>query len=228
MQLLGNAELTAMGISSEIREYLLDYQNKITSDPDYPLGFNAGIYYDHLTGTATLAFAGTSDDGDWSANIQQYIGYPSPQYTCAMNVASALLGLFGSNQNYAYLPFSNPVFPTSITITGHSLGGGLARTAMYVTGFTTRTFNSAGLDQDTINDASEARADAGYPELTSSPIIEYVTENDPLYQHGLGNFGANSNSITILEDENWFSIQLEPHRMRQIIYGLMCLYVNGE
>jgi len=236
MQLLGMAELAEMGITTETRLLLSKkYPGNffaLWNKPDAPQGFNAGIYYDHITGKAVLTFQGTNPGelADWQANIAQGLGLATDQYDAAMTIGQALLSLFGSGTNYTSLFASTPSKPTNFMITGHSLGGGLASAATIVTGFTTNTFNAAGLSNATIATAHSKRQSAGYsmlqqPELLVTP---YISENDwlntILYPLGLQAFGYNHKYI--LQDEQWVVfVELEAHSMTQIHYGLMYMYV---
>jgi hypothetical protein len=84
-----------------------------------------------------VSFRGTSDASDWKANFKQGIGLPSDHYAKALKVGQALARAEGIN----------------VTITGHSLGGGLASAAAIASGRDAVTFNAAGLSDKTIRDA---------------------------------------------------------------------------
>ena len=234
MQLLEMAELAEMGITTEARLLLArSYPGNffaLWEQPDKPEGFNAGIYYDHITGKAVLTFQGTNPGelADWQANIAQGLGLATDQYNAAMFIGQTLLTLFGSGTNYMPLSASTPSKPTDFMITGHSLGGGLASVATIVTGFSTNTFNAAGLSFTTVLSAHARRLGAGYfllpdPELLVTP---YITENDwlnsGLYLVGLQAFGFDHRYI--LQDEQWVVLEFEAHSMTQIHYGLMYMY----
>jgi hypothetical protein len=124
-----------------------------------------------------------------------------------------LLSIFGSGTNFTSLALSTPGLPTGIMITGHSLGGGLASTATIVSGFSTSTFNAAGLSDMTKALADSVRIDVGYFALSNIRLLinDFVTENDLvntlLYPLGLQALGQK----IILQDEN--IIPLTTHSM---------------
>lgn len=93
--------------------------------------FNAVVYRNSSTGEVALAFQGTNvlSREDWSSNITQYIGLPTPQYELALLVARQAIERYGSN----------------LTVTGHSLGGGLAQYVAANIEVNAVTFNAAGL-----------------------------------------------------------------------------------
>ncbi len=80
-----------------------------------------------------LAFDGTDDLGDWYTNFAQGAAGPlvPTQYGEATNVAEQV---------------SRAVGGAELTITGHSLGGGLASAAALATNRPAVTFNAAGLN----------------------------------------------------------------------------------
>ena len=85
-----------------------------------------------------LTFRGTDDGGDAVDDVLQGIGVTTDQYKKANDLAKIL------NKN----------FPNKhITVTGHSLGGGLAALAALQLGTDAITFNAAGLHPDVANDA---------------------------------------------------------------------------
>ncbi|MBO9623379.1 MAG: DUF2974 domain-containing protein [Sphingomonas sp.] len=100
-----------------------------------------------------VSFRGSTDASDWKANAQQALGLPSDQYARALMVAKAL----GRH------PEAN------VTITGHSLGGGLASAAALASGRDATTFNAAGLSDATIERAEAIRdtTDAPAPEIAA-------------------------------------------------------------
>jgi hypothetical protein len=228
MQLLQYEQLTEMEIDDDTKQLLL---NKIPGDvwttiagQEAP-GFNAGIYYDHITGKAILTFAGSDDCGDWITDAAQGLASSSQQYAYAMDIAQELLILYSSGTAYTSLAQTTPGKPTEMMITGHSLGGGLASTATIVSGFVANTFNAAGLSDMTKALADSARIDVGYFALSnpSTIINAYITENDILdaAQWVIG-LQALGNRI-ILEDEYLFTA-FYAHIMSQIFYGLMNSY----
>ncbi|UIJ46498.1 DUF2974 domain-containing protein [Sphingomonas cannabina] len=109
--------------------------------------FRARVY---VTGEGDAAgyvvsFRGTTDGSDWKANLRQGVGLPSDQYAHALLIAKALA--------------RNP--DVNVTLTGHSLGGGLASAAALGSGRDAATFNAAGLSSATIQQAEQIRTAAG-------------------------------------------------------------------
>ena len=91
-------------------------------------GFKYAVFKDE-TGPYRVAFAGTDDVPDIVTDLKQALGFRDDQYDRAVEVAREMRKRFGND----------------IIFTGHSLGGGLATAAAYVTGLPATTFNSAGL-----------------------------------------------------------------------------------
>lgn len=85
-----------------------------------------------------VAFRGSSSGEDWKNNFQQAAGAGSESYAKALAIGERL-----SRSD------------ASVTITGHSLGGGLAAAAAVASGREADTFNAAGLTGSTI-DAAKA------------------------------------------------------------------------
>ena len=109
--------------------------------------FRARVYVREVDGKSqyVVSFRGTTDASDWKANAQQGLGLPSDQYARALMVAKAV----------ARHPEAD------VTITGHSLGGGLASAAALASGREATTFNASGLSDATIHQADGIRAAAG-------------------------------------------------------------------
>ena len=93
-----------------------------------------------------VAFRGsTSDKTDWISNAKQALGVNSDHYTKALALGDKLARSGVEN----------------ITLTGHSLGGGLASAASIASGKNGVTFNAAGLSDATISKANGIRNTAG-------------------------------------------------------------------
>lgn len=105
--------------------------------------FRARVYVDG-TGPEkrfVVAFRGsTSGRGDWISNGWQAAGLRTDHYQAALRVGERL-AQSGAQQR--------------VTITGHSLGGGLAAAAALAAGRNAVTFNAAGLSGQTIADARD-------------------------------------------------------------------------
>lgn len=109
--------------------------------------FRAEVYVREIAGQTsyTVAFRGsTASRSDWVANGQQAVGLQTDHYNRALEIGESLIVPQGAR----------------VTITGHSLGGGLASAAAIAAEIDATTFNSAGLHQNTITAAQTiARAD---------------------------------------------------------------------
>jgi hypothetical protein len=109
--------------------------------------FAARVY---VTGTGAdakyvVAFRGTEGKSDWISNAKQAFGVSSDHYDKALAIGSKIAD--SGNQN--------------VTLTGHSLGGGLASATAIASGQDAITFNAAGLSDATIRNANQIRTDTG-------------------------------------------------------------------
>lgn len=122
---------------------------------DVQSGFKSQLYKNKDTGLYVYVFAGTDDatkGDDWfdpvsglhlswddmSANTSQALGFGSKQHKLAVDNAreiSRIVQTLGGTLNLA----------------GHSLGGSLAATAGTILGLHTTTFNSAGVNGNTLS-----------------------------------------------------------------------------
>ncbi len=109
--------------------------------------FRARVYVKGANESAefVVAFRGTTSGTDWQANLRQGVGLSSDHYTRALIIGRALA--------------RNP--DANVTITGHSLGGGLASATAIASGRNASTFNAAGLSDTTIGAANRIRTAAG-------------------------------------------------------------------
>lgn len=110
--------------------------------------FRAEVYTREFAGQTsyTVAFRGsTPTQSDWVANGRQAVGLPTDHYNRALEIGESLIVPEGSR----------------VTITGHSLGGGLASAAGIAAELDATTFNAAGLHQNTINAAQDIAAADG-------------------------------------------------------------------
>lgn len=110
-------------------------------------GFRAEVYRNSITGEAVLAFQGTNFESveDWKNNLQQGVGLTSPQYEQARRAADEFNTVFANEER---------------SLTGHSLGGGMASYAALATGLEATTFNAAGLHTNTLDRVGATRDDA--------------------------------------------------------------------
>jgi hypothetical protein len=100
--------------------------------------FRARVY---VTGSGddtryVVAFRGSTSGEDWRNNFEQGTGNPSESYNKALAIGQRLARS-----------------DAEVTLTGHSLGGGLASAASIASGRPADTFNAAGLHEDTIRTA---------------------------------------------------------------------------
>jgi Protein of unknown function (DUF2974) len=109
--------------------------------------FRARVYVKGAGDNAqyVVAFRGSTSGGDWKSNVRQGLGLSTDHYRRALYIGSKLA--LASNAN--------------VTITGHSLGGGLASAAAIASGRSASTFNAAGLSEATIRQARAIRDSAG-------------------------------------------------------------------
>ncbi len=127
--------------------------------------FRARVYVKGAGADAqyVVAFRGsTSSSADWKANAQQALGLSSDHYRRALNVGSKLA--LAGNAN--------------VTITGHSLGGGLASAAAIAAGRPAATFNAAGLSETTIRQARTIHDNAGVK--TQDSVQAYYVRGEVL------------------------------------------------
>ncbi|MDR2064727.1 MAG: hypothetical protein LBP85_03330 [Prevotellaceae bacterium] len=157
-------------IDETVINLFLEKYNKKEDGSQYD-GFNAQIYYNDKTNEYVLSFRGsefpTKDMLDWVTNYSQAIGSDEyrKQYVKAQNLALIL---------------QKTCKDCKISITGHSLGGGLASAAGLVTGLPTYTFNAAGLHKNTVDDFDN--------KVKNSNIKAYYSDDDILSQAQYGRY----------------------------------------
>lgn len=108
--------------------------------------FRARVYATEEGGQTryVVAFRGSSSGEDWRNNFQQGFGFGSESYAKALLIGERLARS-----------------DAAVSITGHSLGGGLASAAGVASGRDTITFNAAGLHEGTIGQARGIASTAG-------------------------------------------------------------------
>lgn len=109
--------------------------------------FAARVYVNGTGANAqyVVSFRGTQSGSDWLTNAQQALGASSDHYTRALAIGEKIA--LSGNEN--------------VSLTGHSLGGGLASAAAIASGRNAVTFNAAGLSDSTISSATQLRTQAG-------------------------------------------------------------------
>lgn len=116
---------------------LYDGTTDITQMPGTDFRSEVFVRTDPLTGQDmyTVGFRGTQTGSDWGQNLRQGAGMESPYYRRAAQIGQT----------------ASSAAPGRVSYVGHSLGGGLASTAAAGAGSPARTFNSAGLSQNTMD-----------------------------------------------------------------------------
>ena len=126
--------------------------------------FRAEVYVKNFGGQTsyTVAFRGSQSGGDWLANGLQALGLETDHYNRALELGESLVVPEGAR----------------VTLTGHSLGGGLASAASMAAELDSTTFNAAGLSRNTINAAQAIAAKDG--QLDIPDISAYYVRGEVL------------------------------------------------
>jgi hypothetical protein len=130
------------------------------------LGDDAFVYQKNTPGQPTqyaVAFRGTQSGSDWMTNLTQGLGFEDDRYDNAENLANKLK-----------LDQQNGV---PVEITGHSKGGGEAAYASAISGYSAKTFNAAGVHQ---NSFARAGLSSDQTQQASQNVQSYVNSRDPL------------------------------------------------
>jgi len=137
------------------------FDNHITNPVS---GFACGLYrndFNHYV----LAFRGTEPLTleDWGTNIEQGVGMPTEAYKMAKDLAGIIKDLF-------------PKHNRKLTLSGHSLGGGMAAAAACYHNLRGITFNAAGVKANTVE---HRKTDSG---ITNYSIVgELLTTMQEIY-----------------------------------------------
>lgn len=125
---------------------------------DKKSGFGAALFKSAVNGETMLTYRGTNNavtgKQDWITNLNQGLGKETEQYNQAMDLAKMVKRALSSPP----------------TIVGHSLGGGLAASAVAVTGLKGYTFNAAGLHAKTAARVGGAAIDRIAPLMTTQAV----------------------------------------------------------
>jgi hypothetical protein len=122
VQRLGNDQLKDLGLED------LPFE-------DSDSGFQSSLYHDSERDEYIYAFAGTDPlTTDNLENFAQAVGKFSTQYDLAFANTKAIRSAVNGN----------------VSLTGHSLGGGLAAMSSTLTGLSANTFNAAGVHMSTL------------------------------------------------------------------------------
>jgi hypothetical protein len=129
-------------------------------------GFNAALFDDN-TVTPTkkvLVFRGTDDFMDAITDLVNGVGFLTPQYQAAVNIALNL------KLSYPEIEFA-----------GHSLGGGLASAAAAVTGKEATIFNPASIDYGVISSLTiSPPISPSIFEANKANVKAIINDKDPL------------------------------------------------
>jgi len=119
--------------------------------------FRARVYVSDDDGPVryVVAFRGSQTGEDWINNGQQLVGLSSEHYDKALRIGQRLASV-----------------ELNVTLTGHSLGGGMASAAALASGHEADTFNASGLTASTIE---QAQGDRSAPDIDA-----YYLRGDPL------------------------------------------------
>ncbi|MFN6981240.1 MAG: hypothetical protein ACK4NU_04870 [Brevundimonas sp.] len=136
--------------------------------------FRARVYVSDEGGETryVVAFRGSQSGEDWLNNGQQAIGASSEHYDKALRIGQRLAAV-----------------EADVTLTGHSLGGGMASAAALTSGHEADTFNAAGLHASTIDAArsgGHATPDIDAFYLRGDPLSTLQDGGDRVIMGGLG------------------------------------------
>jgi hypothetical protein len=108
-------------------------------------GFRMRVYYNENTGKYTFSFAGTNpdDENDVKTDIEQAEGLETDQYKKARELGLIIKAKIENGELNSDM----------IKVTGQSLGGGLAALFGAITNCETKTFNAAGVHDETLKRA---------------------------------------------------------------------------
>jgi len=136
---------------------------ELVESKDHKSGFKAAVFHHKERDEYVIAFAGTENLTDWKANIVQGVGKNSEQHQQAVRLAQKYSDMSGSK----------------VTLTGHSLGGGLATIASAVTRRPAVVFNPAGVHDNTFERFDTDRED--FREKAEAGLVRsYVVEGEVL------------------------------------------------
>lgn len=125
---------------------------------DIKSGFGAALFKSAINDETMLTYRGTNNavtgKQDWLTNLNQGLGKETQQYNQAMDLAR----------------LAKNALPSPPVIVGHSLGGGLAASAVGVTGLQGYTFNAAGLHANTVARKDGAAMDRIAPLMTTQAV----------------------------------------------------------
>jgi len=142
------AELSALGATKAMLEQMKQ--------------LNIDVYINPSNGNAIVSYRGTFSIKDYGTDAANAIGFKTAQYGGAIKFATE----FKRN--------ITPNLTGSVTLTGHSLGGGEAAAGALATGYKAITFNAAGVA------SSVLRNNKLDPGLAEGLVTNYHTPLDPV------------------------------------------------
>jgi len=146
----------------------IDGWKRVQSFDDPDSGFKAAVFQREGSDEYVLAFAGTDMDSarDWRTNIGQAFGRNTRQYDLAAKTAREFQDQYGGNG-------------AKLSLTGHSLGGGLTTVGTAVTGLPAVTFNPAGVHDNTL-EGYKVNPEKFREKASAGLIRSYVVEGEIL------------------------------------------------
>lgn len=156
-------------LASDAQNPLINLANviKISNETCEDTGFHAELYYNEVTDTYVVSFAGSVDKEDWLYNnVPNLLGGDVPQYILAKNIGNAINNIPQTERE-----------KLNIIAVGHSLGGGSASIVGLATGIETRTYNAARVPEGILKEF-------GLSDKVNNGDVEnikrYHTSTDPL------------------------------------------------
>jgi hypothetical protein len=138
------------GYDGDVRPARLPFGWEGVEEEDHiESGYFHRIYRNSKTGNHVMAFRGTNGDGGTEAGTKDWDQTNFPQY---------FFGVYAEQYNKA-VDFSDDAQKRfiNLTLTGHSLGGGLATIASAKTGLAATIFNPAAVHPDNLRIAAQGR-----------------------------------------------------------------------
>lgn len=218
INLLGQS-IPFAGLANSIYDFdtVLDNSWVLLDERDTKSGMQAGVYRNSNTGELVLAFRGTEAyDCEWSSFFSCAVDAVKES---ALDIAADALLNFGTNgpqfrDAYDYAQEVFEYFPDQpITITGHSLGGGLAQAIGSAFGMETFAFNSAPVP----NDFMEDHPSVLLPEELDDYIHVIGDIHDPVSNtNESGKFYLNASHISSLVQFDFDEMESLPNPLAEL------------
>ena len=142
---------------------LPSYEDWYRIDPIYVdrSGFRAVLYENQIKNELVISFAGSDEFTDYIDDVAQFFGRYAEQYEQGVQLAMAHIIQQARNDNY------------SVTLIGHSLGGGIAQFVASILGLKAYTFNPAPVNMDIYTDVSIITDTLGIDDSNILNVITY-------------------------------------------------------